>query len=165
MVISQVTELDLLQAVTSEAMAVVDATANGGAGGIVNAALSEMTGNVVKTVVPARFFTSTDAISVSGVVQVAFAGRRQLVAFGYNDADGRMMLDSPFDSNNPDGLAAKDVAHHIQLTVEPPPQEAEGNFDFDVGVKMATDEKLNAAATLDITKVLVGAVLSFAYLW
>ena len=161
MIISQVTELDLAQANTGETMAVIDA------GGIGNAALSELTGYGAQTVVPARFFTSTDAISVSGVVQVAFAsGSRKLVAFGYNDADGRMMLDSPFDSNNPEGLAAKDVAHHIQLTVEPPPQEAEGNFDFDVGVRMATDDsKFNAAATLGITKVLVGAVLSLAYLW
>ena len=169
MTISQVTELDLLQAVTSEAMAVVDAGANAGAGGIVNGLLSEDTGYGVQTVVPARFFTSTDTIDVSGVVQVAFAsGLRKLVAFGHTDADGRMMLDSPFESNNPEGLAAKDVAHHIHLTVDPPPQEAEGNFDFEVGVKMATDDsKFNAAAaaTLGITKVLVGAVLSFTYLW
>ena len=117
---------------------------------------------------PARFFTSTDTIDVSGIVQVSFAsGRRQLVAFGYNNAERRMMLDSPFDSNTPEGLAAKDVAHHIHLTVDPPPQEAEGSFDFEVGVEMTTDEskKFNAAATLGITKVLVGAVLSLAYLW
>lgn len=159
-VVSQVTELDLAQS-TGGSMAVVDG------GTIGNAALSEMTSNSVKTVVPAKFFTSTDAISVSGNVLVAFAGRRQLVAFGYNDADGRMMLDSPFDSNNPEGLAAKDSAHHIHLTVDPPSQEVEGSFDFEVGVEMATDEskKFNAAATLGITKVLVGAVLSFAYLW
>ena len=64
-------------------------------------------------------------------------------------------------------LAAKDVAHHIHLTVDPPTQEAEGSFDFEVGVEMTTDEskKFNAAATLGITKVLVGAVLSLAYLW
>ena len=110
---------------------------------------------------PARFFTSTDPIDVSGVVQVAFAsGLRKLVAFGYNDADGCMMLDSPFESNYPEGLAAKDVAHHIHLTVDPPPQEAEGNFDFEVGVKMADESKFNAAATLGITKVLVGFSLS-----
>jgi len=155
--ISQVTELDLAQT-TGGSMAVVDG------GSIGNAALSELTGYGVQTVVPARFFTSTDTIDVSGVVQVAFvSGRRQLVAFGYNNVDGRMMLDSPFDSNNPEGLAAKDVAHHIHLTVDPPPQEAEGNFDFEVGVKMAADD--SAAATLGITKVLVGAVLSFVYLW
>ena len=155
--ISQITELDLAQAVTGETMAVV----NGGSIG--NLALSEGTGYGVRTVVPARFFTSTDPIDVSGVVQVAFAsGLRKLVAFGHNDADGRMMLDSPFDSNNPEGLADKDVAHH-----DPPPQEAEGTFDFEVGVRMATDDsKVNAAAaTLGITKVLVGAVLSFTYLW
>ena len=161
-VVSQVTELDLAQ--NSNSMAVVDG------GNIGNAALSEMTSNSVKTVVPAKFFTSTDAISVSGNVLVEFAsGRRQLVAFGYNDAKstaGRMMLDSPFDSNNPEGLAAKDSAHHIHLTVDPPSQEVEGSFDFEVGVKMATEEsKFNAAATLGITKVLVAAVLSFAYLW
>ena len=155
-VVSQVTELDLAQ--NSNSMAVVDG------GNIGNAALSEMTSNSVKTVVPAKFFTSTDAISVSGNVLVEFAsGRRQLVAFGYNNAERRMMLDSPFDSNTPEGLAAKDDAHHIHLTVDPPPQEAEGNFDFEVGVKMASDD--SAAATLGITKVLVGAVLSFAYLW
>ena len=142
-------------------MAVVDG------GSIGNAALSELTGYGVQTVVPARFFTSTDTIDVSGVVQVAFvSGRRQLVAFGYNNVDGRMMLDSPFDSNNPEGLAAKDSAHHIHLTVDPPSQEVEGSFDFEVGVKMATEEsKFNAAATLGITKVLIAAVLSFAYLW
>ena len=161
-VVSQVTELDLAQ--NSNSMAVVDG------GNIGNAALSEMTSNSVKTVVPAKFFTSTDAISVSGNVQVAFAGRRQLVAFGDNDAKStaghRMMLDSPLDSNNPEGLAAKDSAHHIHLTVDPPSQEVEGSFDFEVGVKMATEEsKFNAAATLGITKVLVAAVLSFAYLW
>ena len=163
-VVSQVTELDLTQ--NSNSMAVVDG------GNIGNAALSEMTSNSVKTVVPAKFFTSTDAISVTGNVLVEFAsGRRQLVAFGDNDAKsnaaGRMMLDSPFDSNNPEGFAAKDSAHHIHLTVDPPSQEVEGSFDFEVGVEMATDEskKFNAAATLGITKVLVGAVLSFAYLW
>ena len=141
-------------------MAVVDG------GSVGNAALSELTEYGVQTVVPARFFTSTDTIDVSGVVQVAFAsGRRQLVAFGYNNnAERRMMLASPFDSNNPEGLAAKDVAHHINLTVDPPPQESEGNFDFEVGVKMTTDDSA-AAAILGITKVLVGAVLSFAYLW
>ena len=155
--ISQVTELDLAQT-TGGSMAVIDG------GSVGNAALSELTGYGVQTVVPARFFTSTDTIDVSGVVQVAFAsGRRQLVAFGYNNAERRMMLDSPFDSNTPEGLAAKDDAHHIHLTVDPPPQEAEGNFDFEVGVKMASDD--SAAATLGITKVLVGAILSFAYLW
>ena len=164
-VVSQVTELDLTQ--NSNSMAVVDG------GNVGNAALSEMTSNSVKTVVPAKFFTSTDAISVTGNVLVEFAssGRRQLVAFGDIDAKsnaaGRMMLDSPFDSNNPEGLAAKDSAHNIHLTVDPPSQEVEGSFDFEVGVEMATDEskKFNAAATLGITKVLVGAVLSFAYLW
>jgi len=163
-VVSQVTELDLAQ--NSNSMAVVDG------GNIENAALSEMTSNSVKTVVPAKFFTSTDAISVTGNVLVEFAssGRRQLVAFGDIDAKsnaaGRMMLDSPFDSNNPEGLAAKDSAHHIHLTVDPPSQEVEGSFDFEVGVKMATEEsKFNAAATLGITKVLIAAVLSFAYLW
>ena len=161
-VVSQVTELDLAQ--NSNSMAVVDG------GDVGNAALSEMTSNSVKTVVPAKFFTSTDAISVSGNVLVAFAGRRQLVAFGDNDAKstaGRMMLDLPFNSNNPEGLAAKDSAHHIHLTVDPPSQEVEGSFDFEVGVEMATDESktFNAAATLGITKVLVGAVLSLAYLW
>ena len=162
-VVSQVTELDLTQ--NSNSMAVVDG------GNIGNAALSEMTSNSVKTVVPAKFFTSTDAISVTGNVLVEFAsGRRQLVAFEDNDAKstaaGRMMLDSPFDSNNPEGLAAKDSAHHIHLTVDPPSQEVEGSFDFEVGVKMATEEsKFNAAATLGITKVLVAAVLSLAYLW
>jgi len=143
-------------------MAVID---NGAIG---NNLLSVYTTNGVQTVVPARFFTSNDPIDVSGVVQVTFAsGLRKLVAFGHNDADGRKMLDSPFESNNPEGLAAKDVAHHIHLTVNPPPQEAEGNFDFEVGVKMATDDsKFNAAAAIGgITKVLVGAVLSFAYLW
>ena len=162
MAISQVTDLDLTQANTGETMAVVD---NGSIG---NGLLSEGTGYGVQTVVPARFFTSTDPIDVSGVVQVAFAsGLRKLVAFGHNDADGRMMLDSPFESNNPEGLADKDVAHHIHLTVDPPPQEAEGTFDFEVGVRMATDDsKFNAAAAIGgITKVLVGAVLSFAYLW
>ena len=161
--VSQVTELDLAQANTGETMAVVD---NGSIG---NAALSETTEYGVQTVVPNKFFTSTDAISVSGNVLVEFSsGRRQLVAFGENDAksiDGRMMLDSPFASSNPDSLV-KDDAHHNHLTVDPPSQEVEGNFDFEVGVKMATDESMfNAASALGITKVLAVAAVAVSYLW
>ena len=161
--ISQVMDLVLAQT-TGGTMNVVNT------GSIVNTALSEMSTYGVQTVVPRKFFTSTDAITVSGAVQVEFAsGLRQLVAFEYNDADGRMMLNSPFDdSNSPEGPVVNDAAHHIHLTVNPPSQELEGNFDFEVGVKMATDEskfEFNAAATLGITKVLVGAVLSFAYFW
>jgi len=169
--ITQVTSLDLDQGSGAQVMSVV-----GGAtpGVVTTPALSEVTldtgvtpqNSVVDTVVPARFFASTDAITVSGAVQVQFAsGRRQLVAFEYDASNGRMLLDSPFDTNNP-----KDAAQHIQLAVAPPsPQEADANFDFEVGVIMASDDasKFNAADRLGVwvSQLLIGAVLSFAYLW
>ena len=164
--ITQVTSLNLVQG--SETMSVMSTTTPGD---VESSALSEVTtgtaNSFVETVVPARFFASTDAITVSGAVQVQFAasGRRQLVAFEYDASNGRMLLDSPFDTNNP-----KDAANHIQLTVAPPStQEADANFDFEVGVIMASDDasKFNAADRLGVwvSQLLIGAVLSFAYLW
>lgn len=169
--ITQVTSLDLNQGSGAQLMSVMSTTTPGD---VESSALSAVTDNtaesldtfLVETVVPARFFASTDAIVVSGAVQVQFAsGRRQLVAFEYDASNGRMLLDSPFDTNNP-----KDAAHHIQLTVAPPsPQEADANFDFEVGVIMASDDasKFNAADRLGawVSQLLIGAVLSFAYLW
>jgi hypothetical protein len=165
--ITQVTSLDLNQGSGAQVMSVMSTTTPGD---VASSALSAVTDDpadsLVETVVPARFFASTDAIAVSGAVQVQFAsGRRQLVAFEYDASNGRMLLDSPFDTNNP-----KDAAHHIQLTVAPPsPQEADANFDFEVGVIMASDDasKFNAADRLGVwvSQLLIGAVLSFAYLW
>lgn len=166
--ITQVTSLDLNQGSGAQLMSVMSSTTPGA---VESTALSAVTNDpadsLVETVVPARFFASTDAIAVSGAVQVQFAasGLRQLVAFEYDASNGRMLLDSPFDTNNP-----KDAAHHIQLTVAPPsPQEADANFDFEVGVIMASDDasKFNAADRLGVwvSQLLIGAVLSFAYLW
>ena len=167
--ITQVTSLDLNQGSGAQLMSVMSSTTPGA---VKSTALSAVTDELayiflVETVVPARFFASTDAIAVSGAVQVQFAasGLRQLVAFEYDASNGRMLLDSPFDTNNP-----KDAAHHIQLTVAPPsPQEADANFDFEVGVIMASDDasKFNAADRLGawVSQLLIGAVLSFAYLW
>lgn len=166
--ITQVTSLDLNQGSGAQLMSVMSSTTPGA---VESTALSAVTDDpadsLVETVVPARFFASTDAIAVSGAVQVQFAasGLRQLVAFEYDASNGRMLLDSPFDTNNP-----KDAAHHIQLTVAPPsPQEADANFDFEVGVIMASDDasKFNAADRLGVwvSQLLIGAVLSFAYLW
>ena len=166
--ITQVTSLDLNQGSGAQLMSVMSSTTPGA---VESTALSAVTNDpadsLVETVVPARFFASTDAIAVSGAVQVHFAasGLRQLVAFEYDASNGRMLLDSPFDTNNP-----KDAAHHIQLTVAPPsPQEADANFDFEVGVIMASDDasKFNAADRLGVwvSQLLIGAVLSFAYLW
>lgn len=166
--ITQVTSLDLNQGSGAQLMSVMSTTTPGD---VASSALSAVTDDpadsLVETVVPARFFASTDAIAVSGAVQVQFAasGLRQLVAFEYDASNGRMLLDSPFDTNNP-----KDAAHHIQLTVAPPsPQEADANFDFEVGVIMASDDasKFNAADRLGVwvSQLLIGAVLSFAYLW
>ena len=167
--ITQVTSLDLNQGSGAQLMSVMSSTTPGA---VESTALSAVTDDpayifLVETVVPARFFASTDAIAVSGAVQVQFADdpRRQLVAFEYDASNGRMLLDSPFDTNNP-----KDAAHHIQLTVAPPsPQEADANFDFEVGVIMASDDasKFNAADRLGVwvSQLLIGAVLSFAYLW
>ena len=166
--ITQVTSLDLNQGSGAQLMSVMSSTTPGA---VESTALSAVTNDpadsLVETVVPARFFASTDAIAVSGAVQVQFADapRRQLVAFEYDASNGRMLLDSPFDTNNP-----KDAAHHIQLTVAPPsPQEADANFDFEVGVIMASDDasKFNAADRLGVwvSQLLIGAVLSFAYLW
>ena len=166
--ITQVTSLDLNQGSGAQLMSVMSSTTPGA---VESTGLSVVTDDpadsLVETVVPARFFASTDAIAVSGAVQVQFAasGLRQLVAFEYDASNGRMLLDSPFDTNNP-----KDAAHHIQLTVAPPsPQEADANFDFEVGVIMASDDasKFNAADRLGawVSQLLIGAVLSFAYLW
>ena len=166
--ITQVTSLDLNQGSGAQLMSVMSSNTPGA---VESTALSAVTNDpadsLVETVVPARFFASTDAIAVSGAVQVQFAasGLRQLVAFEYDASNGRMLLDSPFDTNNP-----KDAAHHIQLTVAPPsPQEADANFDFEVGVIMASDDasKFNAADRLGVwvSQLLIGAVLSFAYLW
>ena len=165
--IAQVTSLDLNQGSGAQLMSVMSTTTPGAVESTALSAITTGTANsVVDTVVPARFFASTDAIAVSGAVVVQFAsGRRQLVAFEYDDSNGRMLLDSPFDTNNP-----KDAANHIQLTVAPPStQEADANFDFEVGVIMASDDasKFNAADRLGVwvSQLLIGAVLSFAYLW
>ena len=128
-----------------------------GSGGLQNPNLSDITNGasetVVETIVPARFFDTSNTIEVSGVVEVDFDRRRRLVAFGNNrlGSNDRKMIEAPFED--------------AEL-----PQETDAKFNFDVTPieKASTEEDqfvdMNSGSTIGAAAGALAAV-AVSYLW
>ena len=161
------TSLSLLQDNTGESMDVVQSNAP------VDSGISEIQDfgftRYIETIVPSRFFGSTDNVAVSGVVEVQFVGgARKLVAFGLDDAEsrraasttssdsGRIMRgdvqDTIFDQRETFQRAGHHADSHVSVTVQRPvsPQVAKSSFGFSVGLIMPKlyDEIDTSAGTL-----------------
>lgn len=161
------TSLSLLQDNTGESMDVVQSDAP------VDSDISEIQDfgftRYIETIVPSRFFGSTDNVAVSGVVEVQFVGgARKLVAFGLDDAEsrraasttssdsGRIMRgdvqDTIFDQRETFQRAGHHADSHVSVTVQRPvsPQVAKSSFGFSVGLIMPKlyDEIDTSAGTL-----------------
>ena len=129
----------------------------GDTGLVDNAALSaivnDASNTVVDTIVPARFFDTTNNIAVSGIVEVDFDGAaRRLVAFGSNrlGSNDRKMIAAPFED--------------AEL-----PQETDAKFNFDVPVEKASNEEdqfidMNSGSTISAAAGALAAV-AVSYLW
>jgi len=150
--IQRVKTLDLTQ--TGTAVFNVMNTDLGGTVG--NAALSTVVDNVsntvVDTVVPARFFDTSNTIEVSGVVEVDFDGGRRLVAFGNNrlGSNDRKMIEAPFED------------------ADLPQETTDAKFNFDVPVEKASTEDqfidMNSGSTIGAAAGALAAV-AVSYLW
>ena len=146
-----VTSLSLLQENTGESMDVVQNNAP------VDSDISEIQDfgytRYIETIVPSRFFGSTDNVAVSGVVEVQFVGgTRKLVAFGLDDAKsriaastttdgGRIMRgdqDNIFDQRETIQRPGYPADSQVSVTVQRPvsPQVAKSSFGFSVGLIM-----------------------------
>ena len=129
-------------------------------GTVANTELSTVTDNisetVVNTIVPARFFDSSDNIAVSGVVEVDFATggvvTRRLVAFGNNrlGSNDRKMIEAPFED------------------ADLPQETTDAKFNFDVPVEKASTEDqfvdMNSGSTISAAAGALAAV-AVSYLW
>ena len=132
-----VTSLSLLQDNTGESMDVVQNNAP------VDSDISEIQDfgytRYIETIVPSRFFGSTDNVAVSGVVEVQFVGgARKLVAFGLDDAESRSAVSTTIDSGRIMRGDVRDKIFDQHDTIQRPgyPQIAKSSFGFSVGLIM-----------------------------
>ena len=157
-----VTSLSLLQENTAESMNVVQNNAP------VDSDISEIQyfgyTRYIETIVPSRFFGSTDNVAVSGVVEVQFVGgARKLVAFGMDDAEsrraasttidsGRIMRgnvqDNIFDQQDTIQRPGYPADSHVSVTVQRPvsPQVTKSSFGFSVGLIMPKSYEIDTSA-------------------
>ena len=151
------TSLSLLQDNTGESMDVVQSNAP------VDSGISEIQDfgftRYIETIVPSRFFGSTDNVAVSGVVEVQFVGgARKLVAFGLDDAESRRAASTT--SSDSGRIMRGDVQDniiqrpgypadsHVSVTVQRPvsPQVAKSSFGFSVGLIMPKSYEIDTSA-------------------
>ena len=151
-----VTSLSLLQENTDESMDVVQNNA------LVDSDISEIQvfgyTRYIETIVPSRFFGSTDNVAVSGVVEVQFVGgARKLVAFGLDDAESRRAVSTTTidsgrimrgDQDNIIQRPGYPADNHVSVTVQRPvsPQVAKSSFGFSVGLIMPKSYEIDTSA-------------------
>lgn len=155
--IQKVKSLVLTQAGTSPDFSVMNADLGGT---VANTALSTIANDneetILNTIVPARFFDSSNNIAVSGVVEVDFATggvvTRRLVAFGNNrlGSNDRKMIEAPFED------------------ADLPQETTDAKFNFDVPVEKAPTEDqfvdMNSGSTISAAAGALAAV-AVSYLW
>lgn len=153
--IQKVESLLLTQANTGQTFSVMQA-----GGTVANPTLSTITVDneetFVETIVPSRFFDTSDTIAVSGTVEVDFATlgavTRRLVAFGNNrlGSNDRKMIEAPFED------------------ADLPQETTDAKFNFDVPVEKASTEDqfidMNSGSTISAAAGALAAV-AVSYLW
>ena len=140
-----VTSLSLLQENTGESMDVVQNNAP------VDSDTSEIQDfgytRYIETIVPSRFFGSTDNVAVSGVVEVQFVGgARKLVAFGLGDVENRRAVSTT--TIDSDRIMRGDQDNIIQRPGYPADNHVsvKSSFGFSVGLIVPKSYEIDTSA-------------------